>query len=206
MIFNRIKVAKHLGDGISMNTIRHNIRGSGELSSPRSHLLIRPIITLDSVRRNVRNLKVLTIGPRGDGEIFNLVGYGFSRKNVTGLDLFSFSRHIDVGDMHNMDYEDDQFDIVISGWVLGYSDDKKRCADEMKRVCKKGGIVAIGNGYYELTKEEIIQQGGLEIGSNEKVTNLDFIQKLFDANDVVFSYDGSLDHVSGAPLILVFRN
>lgn len=195
------------GHGISENTLAHNLRGSGELSAPRSHLLIRPLVSLDRVKRSARDLKVLCIGPRVEGEIYNLVGYGFSLSNIRGLDLFSYSPHVDIGDMHSMPYADESFDVVISGWVLGYSDDKKKCADEMIRVCKKGGYIVIGNGFYTLTDEEVIRQGGLKIGSREKVTDLAFMEGLFcpEKESVFFRYDGSRDGINGAPLILLFQ-
>ena len=79
---------------------------------------------------------------------------------------------------------------------------KKKCAQNASRL-QKGGSIAIGNGYYELTDEEIIQQGGL---IEEKITDLNFIKELFGASEIIFSYDGSLERVNGAPLILIFRN
>lgn len=206
IIFRRYKVAPNIGVETSAATLAHNMRGSGELSAPRSHLLIRPVVTLDRVARRIKEMKVLTIGPRVEGEIYNLMGYGFRSKNILGLDLFSYSKYIDVGDMHAMTYADNSFDIVFSGWVLGYSDDKQACADEMIRVCKPGGIIAIGNGYYELTEEEVIQQTGMKIGSDQKVTDLAFIERLFkpSADSMCFKYDGSKDRISGAPLLLVY--
>jgi len=206
LIFRRYRALSG-GHGISENTLAHNLRGSGEISAPRSHLLIRPLISLDRVRLNVRDLKVLSIGPRVEGEIYNLVGYGFSLRNIRGLDLFSYSPFVDVGDMHDMQYPDNSFDVVISGWVLGYSDDKQRCADEMIRVCKNGGFIAVGNGFYTLSDSDVVRQGGLKIGSREKVADLAFIEGLFRPKEgaVFFRYDGARDGVNGAPLILLFE-
>lgn len=208
ILLKRYRISDTVTDSVSRNTIIHNMRGGGELSAPRSHHLIRPLITIDKVRRMSSTLKVLSIGPRSEGEIYNLAAYGFSLKNIKGLDLFSYSSYIDVGDMHSLPYQNDSFDIVIFGWVLGYSDNKKVCADEIKRVCKSGGVIAVGNGYYELTDEEVIRQGGLKIGSNEKVRDLKFIEQLFNPMDdlVYFRYDGSKDKVNGAPLILIYEN
>jgi SAM-dependent methyltransferase len=195
------------GDGVSANTLAHNIRGSGELSAPRSHLLIRPIVTLDRIARDIRNLGVLTIGPRVEGEIYNLMAYGFRGSNIRGLDLFSYSPYVDVGDMHAMPYPDDSFDIVLSGWVLGYSDRKQLCVDEMKRVCRPGGIIAIGNGSYLWTPEEAEKAGGIRHGSAERVPDLAFLEALCrpKPENIVFRYDGSRDGVNGAPLILIYQ-
>lgn len=45
--------------------------------------------------------------------------------------------------MHALPYPDRAFDIVISGWVLGYSKDPQRAVDEMVRVTRPGGLIAI---------------------------------------------------------------
>ena len=41
--------------------------------------------------KNFKNLKVLSVGPRSEGEIFNLFANGFEFKNIVGIDLFSYS-------------------------------------------------------------------------------------------------------------------
>jgi ubiquinone/menaquinone biosynthesis C-methylase UbiE len=43
-----------------------------------------------------------------------------------------------------MPFEDDSFDIVIAGWVLAYSKDNQKVADEMLRVARPSAHVAIG--------------------------------------------------------------
>ena len=55
----------------------------------------------------------------------------------------SYSDFIDVGDMHAMPYEDNSFDIVMLGWVLGYSSDPRTVASEAMRVCRPGGYIAV---------------------------------------------------------------
>ena len=39
-------------------------------------------------------------------------------KNITALDLFSYTPKFDMGDMHKMPYNNNSFDIIISGWCL----------------------------------------------------------------------------------------
>ncbi|MAN80519.1 MAG: hypothetical protein CMM77_11805 [Rhodospirillaceae bacterium] len=87
---------------------------------------------------------VLCVGPRSENEIFMLISKGFRAENITGLDLISYSEFVDVGDMHAMPYADNSFDVVFLGWVLGYSNDCQKAANEVIRVTKPGGYVAVG--------------------------------------------------------------
>lgn len=207
LILRRRKFAADIESGVSRSTIEHNMRGTGELAAPRSHTLIRPIVSIASVSRNLPSMKVLTIGPRVEGEIYNLIGYGFSGKNITALDLFSYSPYIQVGNMHHMEFPDDYFDVVISGWVLGYSDTKQACANEMLRVTKPGGVIAIGNAYSAKRPEETVLMVGNAIGSEELITDLSSVEKLFNVQpeDIYFRYDGSRDRIEGSPMISIFR-
>lgn len=206
-ILRRKKFSSVISSAVSKDTIEHNMRGVGELAAQRSHLLIRPIVCIDKVARNIRDLKVLSIGPRVEGEIYNLMGYGFKSKNIVGLDLFSYSKYIRVGDMHDMDFPDDSFDVVISGWVLGYSNDMQKCADEMRRVTKTGGIIAIGNAFHPITREEGAQQIGRLIGSEELIPNLGAVEKLFGVTyeDTYFRHDGARTGINGSPMVSVFE-
>lgn len=206
-LFRRRKFAADIESGVSRNTIEHNMRGTGELSAPRSHTLIRPIVTIGHVQRNIRTLRILTIGPRVEGEIYNIIGYGFRSKNVVGLDLFSYSPYIRVGNMHHMDFADGEFDVVISGWVLGYSEDKLQCAREMLRVTKPGGVIAVGNAFSPKSMDQVTESLGYQIGATQPITDLPSVEALFgiDIADCYFRYDGSKDGVEGAPMITVFR-
>lgn len=206
-LLRRRKFAADIESGVSRNTIEHNMRGTGELSAPRSHTLIRPIVSVGYVQRNIRSLKVLTIGPRVEGEIYNLIGYGFRSRNVVGLDLFSYSPYIRVGNMHHMEFADGEFDIVISGWVLGYSDDKLQCAREMLRVTKPGGMIAIGNAFTVLNLTQVTKNLGYIIGAAEAITDLPSVERLFGVSpeDCYFRYDGSREGLEGAPMVTIFR-
>ena len=53
------------------------------------------------------------------------MSYGISRKNISAIDLISYSPWIDLGDMHNLPYKDNSFDIIICGWVIAYSNKKE---------------------------------------------------------------------------------
>tara|TARA_B100000787_G_C16171949_1_gene286996 strand:- start:829 stop:1605 length:777 start_codon:yes stop_codon:yes gene_type:complete len=92
----------------------------------------------------LKNLKVLIIGPRSEGEIFNFFALGFEFKNIIGLDLFSYSPYIKLGDMHHLEFDNEEFDVVIMGWCLAYSNNKEKTLSEVKRVLTKNGQLIIG--------------------------------------------------------------
>ncbi len=132
-------------DDVTANTIEYNRRqllsGAG-MERPR--LLVDVVKSLHHVSARIGEMKVLCIGPRSENEIFMLIGNGFAPENIRGLDLISYSEFVDAGDMHAMPYGDDEFDIVILGWVLGYSHAPDRVAAEVMRVAKPGAVIAIG--------------------------------------------------------------
>lgn len=191
---------------VSQNTIKHNMRGMAELSAPRSHILIRPLLSIDFVNRNRKNLRVLSIGPRTEGEIFNLIGYGFKKKNIIGLDLVSYSPLIKVGNLHQMPFDSATFDVVICGWVLGYSDDKVQAAQEILRVTKPGGIVAVGVAYTKRPQEEVERLTGGLPGSVEQIRNLETMESLFKerVSETYFKHDGERCGIEGSGIISIF--
>jgi hypothetical protein len=108
-------------------------------SRRRTEHLIYILHSIPSVNKEG---KLLSIGPRNEGDLILLQAHGF--KNVEGLDLFSYSPRIRVMDMHHMDYPDNTFDIISCGWVVRYSYDIRACVKEMVRVSKDGAHIAIG--------------------------------------------------------------
>ena len=161
--FFRVRILRKLrtfdleSNSISDGTVSHNLKGLKDLAVVRSLSLIKPVTSIDSVGINS---KVLTIGPRTEGELLSLVGYGFLKKNITGLDLISYSNWIKLGDMHNMPFENNSFDVIIMGWVISYSDTPEKAAQEVIRVAKNNAIVAVGVEYGgELGKEQVEKLG-----------------------------------------------
>ena len=140
------------------STIVHNLNGLHDVSGARSFRIIKPLSVIESYRAlntmpilggELHDLdypcdaKVLSIGPRTEGEIFCLISHGFKPKNITGIDLISYSPYIDVGDMHDMKYTDNSFDIVICSCVLVYSKDPMLACAEILRVCTNGGLICL---------------------------------------------------------------
>lgn len=132
-------------DSLWVDAIEHNVRGLESFGAvARTNRLIRPLYAIDRVFFGAHKLKALCVGPRTEMELFSLVGQGFHPKNVKGLDLFSYSPWIEVGNMHNMPYADNSFDVLIAGWVLAYSSDPDQACREFLRVVGDRGIIAIG--------------------------------------------------------------
>lgn len=143
MLKRNIKYYDQLGPEVTENVIKHNISafktdaafGCGN----RMSLLFYPLAALLATADNP---KILIVGPRTEDDIFFSKSLGFA--DSIGLDLFSYSPYIELGDFHKLPYLDQQFDAVILGWVLAYSGDPLLAISESKRVLKSGGYLAIG--------------------------------------------------------------
>jgi len=189
---------------VPSNTIPHNLKGLKDLAVVRSLSLIKPVTSIDRVGVNS---KVLTIGPRTEGEILSLVGQGFLLKNIRGLDLISYSKWIDLGDMHNMPYADNTFDVVIMGWVISYSDEPRKAAEEVIRVSADKAIIAVGVEYGGLEGQQQIEQLDYVPGAGRLTTNASQLIELFgDSVDQIYfthSIEEDRRHAKGS-VIAVF--
>ena len=160
VILRRMKTLEPSTGDVTVNTVSHNMKNVGtfyEFAVARSNLLLLPL----SAIRLSKSAPVLSIGPRTEGELLNLMGMGFF--NFRALDLISYSPWVDLGDMHAMPYKDNQFGIVIMGWVIAYSNNRKKAAEEVLRVVCDGGIIAVGAEYVNRQPEEISQSIGYEL-------------------------------------------
>ena len=171
-------------------TVRHNLK-SLRAGNTRMHRLLRPLTALEMLDENS---KVLLIGPRNEADLWLLAGYGFSIENLRGLDIISYSPLIDLGDMHETPYTDNQWDAVVLGWVLSYSIDPGRLANEVVRIVKPGGIVAIGVEYSTLTPDDVSGLVGYRLGKDERINSVAQILELFGSTlgHVYYSHDAPL--------------
>ena len=143
-LLQRMRVLRDASDSVSANTVKYNLTAfKRPLLLRRTRILLRPLSVIETLNRESA---ILVVGPRSEDDLLHLRSYGF--RNVRGLDLISYSPHIDLGDMHRMPYADSTFDAVLYGWVLVYSDDPERAAREALRVVKPGGIVGIGSEHH----------------------------------------------------------
>lgn len=165
------------GDAVIDNTLEHNLNALKKaVAFDRPSQLINPLCQIQYVQYHQQSLKVLTIGPRSEAEIFDLIAAGFLPENIRGLDLISYSDFVDLGDMHDMPYDDNSFDIIIVGWVLGYSNDIPKVAEEVLRVAKPNGVIAIGNQHTPMSKEEVEQNLGYKLDDTRFETADDLLK------------------------------
>tara|TARA_B100000579_G_scaffold248404_1_gene204072 strand:+ start:12 stop:782 length:771 start_codon:yes stop_codon:yes gene_type:complete len=148
-----------------------------KFSGSRTQLCLNPINSLDFI--NYSESKVLAIGPRLEGEIFKIVSNGFRFKNISAIDLQSYSPLIDLGDMTDMKYNENSFDIVLCSFVLNYSNNVSKAAKEMIRVAKNGSIISIS-----LSIKPDIQLSKEDLTSSSKV--LEYFKENIDS--VMFNF------------------
>lgn len=171
----RIHAEAETGEAVMPGTVEHNrkeLETDGFGSVRRTLRLINPLTSLEPVYSAAPQLKVLSIGPRTEMELLHLIGVGFSMHNLFAIDLISSSPMIETGDMHKLPYADGAFDVVISSWVLGYSSNPKLAVDEMVRVTKHNGLVAVGMTYDPATEQTKTDITGCNYGTADELKAL----------------------------------
>jgi hypothetical protein len=180
-------------------TIPHNMKSLGQCNT-RIDLLIKPLSVLESVNKNS---KVLIVGPRDEHDIFTLIGHGFSKKKIRGLDLISYSPLIDLCDMHNTLYPDCTWDVIIVGWTLSYSSKPSRFVEEMIRIARNGALIAVAVEYSTMSERDEIELSGYSIQERTKlckrINSVKDILDLFSSHvhHVFFSHDAPLKRSHG---------
>ncbi|MCB0478277.1 MAG: class I SAM-dependent methyltransferase [Crocinitomicaceae bacterium] len=197
-IFVLVKLGKRLKTMNSENafdvTVMHNLKGLYHCND-RVKLLIKPLTAIEKVNKNS---KVLIIGPRNEHDLYLMASEGIKMSNITGLDLITYSSRIKIGDMHEMEFADDTFDVVVFGWTLSYSSQPEKAIQEIVRVTKSGGLVAVGVEYTNLSKEDSESLLGYSIQEHEKlqdrINSTKQIINLFGSNGgkVYFDHDAPL--------------
>jgi len=191
------------------NTVDHNIDSLLNLGGLiRPQRLIDPLKSIHYVIANIAALKVLSIGPRSDAELFGLLAAGFEPQNITGLDLIAYSDWVNLGDMHAMPYQDNSFDVVMLGWVLAYSADVQSAVNEVLRVARPGAHIAIGWEYSPLSNEELASKDLTDVSEATRVRHSSEILAYFDGHvdDVIFKSDVHPDLANQtSDVIVVFR-
>lgn len=155
--------------------------------------------SIPPVFKNIRNLKLLSVGPKNEGELLMYYRYGFSWKNLTGIDLSSYSPKVKVMDMHDIKFPENSFDIVTSLWSIRYSYDLKKVTGEIQRIAKDGAIIVIAN-----TRNADTEQ---DFAYNSKLDTVDEILGYFDASEkeVIWRYEEEDRPGEAAHMLVIFR-
>lgn len=145
---NKIRIKQDGSSSIGEKTISHNLDAFKNLPAAfgcgeRMGLLIYPVVSYYSFYSiDKTKLKVLIVGCRTEDDIYWMRSYGF--RQTMGFDLFSYSKNILVGDIHQTDFADASFDVVLLGWMISYTKDPAAVIMECRRILKKDGIIGIG--------------------------------------------------------------
>ena len=94
--------------------------------------------------------------------------------------------------MHDLKFKNNKFDVVICGWTMVYSQNEKKCADEIIRVSKNNSVIAIG---YAKRKVKKIKLKKSLIVPKKNANNAKQILKLFWAIHIIFYLDQVLKYL-----------
>lgn len=155
--------------------------------------------SIPSIQKSQKKLRLLSIGPKNEGELLMYARYGFSWKNLIGVDLFSYSPKILAMDMHDMSFPDNSFDIVTSLWSIRYSYDLKKATKEIIRVAKDKAIIAVGITW----NEDPVKDAGY-------VSQLRSLDELLDyfsghVDKVIWRVEEESSFNSPTNMVIVFR-
>ena len=94
-------------------------------------------------KRNEEFLKYkknsICLGARTGQEVFVLRELGL---DSIGIDLVEFPPYTIKGDIHNLEFDDEKFDLIFTN-ILDHSLYLEKFISEMERVCMKNGIIIL---------------------------------------------------------------
>ena len=177
-----------------------------QFSGNKAEALVYPLKAIDYI--DYRNFKVLSIGPRVESELMTIRSLGFKWKNIEAIDLHSYSNLVKLGDMHQLEFADNSFDFIISGWTLRYSNNVNKALSEILRVIKPGGLISIGFTYVK-DREKNFEAKTNKTQENE-IFSTSQLKEFFKNNirTVYFEFDAFKDNpeVSRASILLLRVN
>lgn len=97
--------------------------------------------------RDMRDEKILIVGPRNIVELYVAWLYGCRWKNIHAIDLYSSNPKIEVMNMEKMSFEDETYDAVMMTQTFSYAKDASQCLSEVCRVLKPGGVFIFNANY-----------------------------------------------------------
>ena len=212
ILFKEKKIDNNYNFRIKKNetTIEHNLNYSknifllkkkyNQFIGNKGKSLVSPLESLDFIDK--KNAKLLSIGPRNEGELFLIRSYGYNWKNIYAIDLHSYSSKIKLCDMHNINFENNYFDIVLSGWTLAYSSNKNKALEEIRRVAKNNAVICIGYTYLPEERKYITKENDYLLLSNQQL--IDYFK--IEDHDIYFNFNSfKINKKQTRHSILIFR-
>lgn len=190
----RRRLAKEPDAYVLKNVLPYNRAQASQFSTEHRYRTERVMLVLKALCGwTSPDKKLLVVGPRNEAEVLLLSLHGFPLKNITAIDLFSASSKIQVMDMHNLDFENDSFDIYYSGFTLAYSETPAQACAEAIRVTKDGGLIVLMN-----TLRGVSLLAGKDVGKTQGVADT---LKLFQPNvrHVYFQEESEWQHGTEDP-------
>lgn len=186
------------GDSYSV-TVKHNLKGL-RYCDDRMLDILMPLFASESFKPNGHTL---IIGPRNEHDLLLYTSLGGSWNTVRGVDLITYSPKIDIGDMHHLPYEANAFDAIICGWTLSYSKQPQKAVDEMLRLLKPGGMIALGVEYSNMSPDDnralqILLDGDdydlrFDVAGRRILNSTDDLLAMLPMNcEVIFKHDAPL--------------
>jgi len=144
LLRRRLRIIGEHTSSVGANAIEYNLDAFAQAGAvfgmaKRMSLLLYPVAAL---LRGRPEANVLIVGPRTEDDIIWAKSLGL--RNTRGLDLFTYSKWIDLGDIHNTQMESASLDAVLLGWMISYSKDPTQVIAECKRLLRPGGYLGIG--------------------------------------------------------------
>ena len=196
---NKIKIKNKNSKFIKKGTIDRNIRSVLSFrdcySGERSSFFLKKYLALYAIKKR-KNQKVLLVGPRNEGEIFNFLAKGFQSKNIDAIDLFSYSPKIQIRDMHTINQIKKKYDLIYFGFILNYSKKIKSVLKKSLKILNQNGTIGISletDNWSQITnKNKKILKKRIKIHKFEPLEriNKDYIKKniIFGNLNKVFLY------------------
>lgn len=117
-----------------------------EITTGRRAEPLYQLLTLE--RRDLREERLLIIGPRNVQELLIAWLYGYRWPHIEAIDLYAMHPKIRVMNMEHMTFADGSLDAVAMSNTLSYAKDTFRCLSEVCRVLKPGGRFAFHAVYF----------------------------------------------------------
>lgn len=175
------------------------------ITSNRPLKFILPLSVIEAVNKKG---KTLSIGCRFETELWYLAAYGFKKSGIRGMDMVSYSPWIDIGNMHKMPYENSSFDTVTMGWLISYSETPELAAQEVIRILKPGGFVAISVAHYTPEQlKKVLEDKTYVAHPGNRIQNTEGLLKIFGphVDQVYFRHQPSPDREGACTVVFSIK-